>query len=534
MNKKTFSIALTICMIGLLSGSFMIVRGAPSFTDSFETGSLSPNWTPYMSSSLTLDQTTVNSGSYSVKVDCTGGDTANIYAHPISSPPNPIYLREYVYVSSAMLTVPSSDGDYYQVGGFADTQGYNYGNGEICVFNVGGTLYWGLYIRNNGDLSGTGFTRWIAGTSAATNTTANARAITPGWHSLELEHTQGPAGPNGHEKLTVDGTVIIDVATDNSDRTTSYVVIGGSQSVTNPSSTWTYYIDDVAVSADPIGAVQFQLTMSTNAGTTTPASGLNPEGSQIAITATPPTISPENAQTERYIFLGWTGTGTGSYTGSNNPATITMNGPISETAAWEHQYKLTITSPVGTVNGNNTWYDVGTTTTAAVTSGTIDGATGTRYVFSGWEGDATGSGLTSDTITMDGPKTATADWTTQYFLTTSTAHGSITTSNPSGWYDESAIATATLDALTSPGTTGVQYAFTNWATDATGTTLTSNSITMDGPKTASTVWQTQYNLTVTQSGVDSDFTSDLVTVNGNNYGRDGYSVWANENAALCI
>ena len=33
-----------------------------------------------------------------------------------------------------------------------------------------------------------------------------------------------------------------------------------------------------------------------------------------------------------YHFVNWTGMGTWSYSGPNNPATITMNGPITETA----------------------------------------------------------------------------------------------------------------------------------------------------------------------------------------------------------
>ena len=35
-----------------------------------------------------------------------------------------------------------------------------------------------------------------------------------------------------------------------------------------------------------------------------------------------------------YSFNGWTGTGTGSYSVTNNPASITMSGPITEAAAF--------------------------------------------------------------------------------------------------------------------------------------------------------------------------------------------------------
>lgn len=267
MNRKIFYLALTLCMIGLLAGSFMIVKGATIFTDGFESGSLTPTWTRYLSgtsATMAIDSTIVNSGSHSIKVNSVGGTDANIYVHTLPSPttPNPIYLREYVYVTPEMLTVPSTNGDYYEVGGFADQLGYNYGNGEICVFNFHGTLCWGLYVRNTGGTPP--YDRWIS----TANTTA-AAPLTPGWHSLELRHLWGAAGPspNGHETLTVDGQVVVDVAVRNSDRDHTYVVIGGSQDVATPSSTWTYYIDDVSVSDSPF---EFQLTTSTNAGTVTP------------------------------------------------------------------------------------------------------------------------------------------------------------------------------------------------------------------------------------------------------------------------
>lgn len=37
-----------------------------------------------------------------------------------------------------------------------------------------------------------------------------------------------------------------------------------------------------------------------------------------------------------YYFSSWSGSGTGSYSGSNNPASITMNGPITQTANYNY------------------------------------------------------------------------------------------------------------------------------------------------------------------------------------------------------
>ena len=71
---------------------------------------------------------------------------------------------------------------------------------------------------------------------------------------------------------------------------------------------------------------QYMLTM--NAGTgggVSPSSGYHNAGSTVSISATP---------NSGYVFTGWTGTGAGSWSGKDNPCTVTMNGPIQETAAF--------------------------------------------------------------------------------------------------------------------------------------------------------------------------------------------------------
>ena len=71
---------------------------------------------------------------------------------------------------------------------------------------------------------------------------------------------------------------------------------------------------------------QYYLTMSHGTGgTVSPPSGWRNSGSAVSISA-----MPRNG----YSFTDWTGSGTGSYSGTNNPGSITMNGPITETAAF--------------------------------------------------------------------------------------------------------------------------------------------------------------------------------------------------------
>jgi hypothetical protein len=68
---------------------------------------------------------------------------------------------------------------------------------------------------------------------------------------------------------------------------------------------------------------QYFLTMTAGSGgTVTPASGWQNAGKKVTIKA---------KANSGFHFVNWTGSGTGSYTGTNNPASITMGGPITET-----------------------------------------------------------------------------------------------------------------------------------------------------------------------------------------------------------
>src|ERR1043166_1742689 len=60
-------------------------------------------------------------------------------------------------------------------------------------------------------------------------------------------------------------------------------------------------------------------------GTVSPGSSWQNSNAVVNISATP---------NSGYTFGGWTGSGSGSYSGNNNPASITMNGPITETTVF--------------------------------------------------------------------------------------------------------------------------------------------------------------------------------------------------------
>ena len=227
---------------------------------------------------------------------------------------------------------------------------------------------------------------------------------------------------------------------------------------------------------------QYYLTMTHGTGgTVSPASGWKNSGTAVSITAT---------KASGYSFSGWTGSGAGSYSGMNNPASITMNGPITETASFtQNPVQVTVQTNLAglsfSVDGTTytsaqtfSW-EPGSSHTIATTS-PQNGATGVRYVWTSW----TGGGAISHIVTPTTNKTYTANFNTQYFLTMS--HGTGGTVTPaSAWKNSGTV--VSIHATPANG-----YSFTNWTGTGTGSfTGATNpaSITMGSPITETATFQ---------------------------------------------
>jgi hypothetical protein len=173
------------------------------------------------------------------------------------------------------------------------------------------------------------------------------------------------------------------------------------------------------------------------------------------------------------------------------------------------QYYLTVVSPYDTPGGMG-WYNSGTNAYATLATGIVDIVPGwMRAVFTGWSGDATGTGLTSDPITMNGNRTAIADWTIQYYLGVATDPSTLPPIPGEDWYDN-----CTWVRLTAPeyvpnamGVSGVRYRFSYWDVDGTSQGAGTNPIDvhMNAPHLATAHFALQYYLTLTTSppGVNS-------------------------------
>jgi hypothetical protein len=160
--------------------------------------------------------------------------------------------------------------------------------------------------------------------------------------------------------------------------------------------------------------------------------------------------------------------------------------------AYKAQYHLEVLSPYGSPTGTD-WYDEGATVYARLVTNVTAGAEGVRYVFVSWKGDASGQGIVSDPIIMDRAKKATAGWKTQYILRISSDPISIF-SPLTLWFDEGSLA----DFSAPPGTNGTdtRYVFDQWFGDCSGANARA-SLQMDGPKSITAKYKTQYFLNVT-------------------------------------
>ena len=208
----------------------------------------------------------------------------------------------------------------------------------------------------------------------------------------------------------------------------------------------------------------YDLTTSTSpsAGGSISPFGTNsyPMGSEVTVTATPVTS---------YTFSNWSGACSGS-----GPCTVTMDGPKSVTANFVQQFSLTVSadpSEGGSVSpSGTTTYDTGTPVTV-----TANPASG--YTFTGWSGDCSGSGPCA--VTMDGPKSVTANFVQQFSLTTSASPSDGGSVSPSGTTTYNAGTEVTITASLASG-----YTFSNWSGACSGSGASLVTMTADKSVTA--------------------------------------------------
>jgi KaiC/GvpD/RAD55 family RecA-like ATPase len=225
---------------------------------------------------------------------------------------------------------------------------------------------------------------------------------------------------------------------------------------------------------------QYRLIMDASFGSVNPSIGEHwyKAGTLVNIQAS--TQNPNSD--EQYTWLGWTGVGISGYSGMTNSTSISMDGPINETAAWKHEYYLTVASPYGPPTPTSGWCEANKSFNVSVTS-PVSGPAGTQYVSIGWNG--TGSVFafgtnTSVTFTMGKASNITWNWKVQYQLAVYTDPAGLSPqpdiSPPGIWYDIGTQVTCTAQNIS-------EKVFDHWTVNGTDLSRGINpmNVTMDRP-----------------------------------------------------
>jgi uncharacterized repeat protein (TIGR02543 family) len=222
--------------------------------------------------------------------------------------------------------------------------------------------------------------------------------------------------------------------------------------VVSPSPYHNLYIDGNRTFVANFAIITYTLTITSVNGTVTknPDQANYNQGSAVQLTATPST---------GYTFTGWSG----DATGSTNPLTVTMNSDKNITANFTiNTYTLTLNATNGTVakNPDRANYNYGSTVQLTATPST-------GYIFTGWNGDATGS-TNPLTVTMNSDKNITANFTIIPVLIVSPDFRSVPFT--------SGTTTFAVSNTTSGTINWIAFSYASWVTITSGNSGTNSGI----------------------------------------------------------
>lgn len=238
-----------------------------------------------------------------------------------------------------------------------------------------------------------------------------------------------------------------------------------------------------------VASFDFSYFVTMTAGTggiVSPPSGWWPSGAMVPITAT--------ATLPNYAFAAWTGIGDGSYTGPNNPGSITVQAPITQLANFSYTGPYTLSMASSPTQGGTTLPPSGPFPQGTVVQ--ISASANPLFTFSHWSGNGAGSydGPNNPaTVTMNANITQTAVFDAQLFPLTMIAGPGGSVLPASG--NRPALSTVQISAIPAPG-----HSFVGWTGTGSGSyTGTANpaTITMLGPITQTATFQINtYHLTM--------------------------------------
>jgi len=215
---------------------------------------------------------------------------------------------------------------------------------------------------------------------------------------------------------------------------------------------------------------------------------------------------------------------------------ISGSGSVTGNYAVENKVQITFsqtgvnsdfTGTVVTIDGVNYtltslplpfWWDTNSIHNFTYQSPLIVNPSAEQYV---WTSTSGLSNLESDTITATASGNITGNYKTQYYLILTTEPSSVNSPSGAGWYDANTNATISTAAFVDivPGYS--RYRFNGWTTtdmtEIADPTRSPTTVLMDEAKTVTANYVAQYVVIFSQSGVGSDFTDTVVTIDTFNY-----------------
>ncbi|MGC8648217.1 MAG: hypothetical protein ACP5SJ_01825 [Candidatus Micrarchaeia archaeon] len=210
---------------------------------------------------------------------------------------------------------------------------------------------------------------------------------------------------------------------------------------------------------------------------------------------------------KREIFAGWKGDGTGSYTGHSANATVQMDSNITETATWQTQYYVNVTSEYGQINGSG-WYASGSEATLSVPRTIIATGSGSREYFKGW---SNGESSSSISFVVSGPMNLSAEWVQQYLVNASSPYGKVL---GTGWYNANSTANIQVSETNISTGAGSRISFEEWSN---GNTSSSIHLKVASPEFLSAIFVPQYYVILHAENAYGDpINPDYLNIGGRN------------------
>ena len=283
---------------------------------------------------------------------------------------------------------------------------------------------------------------------------------------------------------------------------------------------------------------QYYFTVSSPCDSPSPLSGWFDSGTSINASVASPVSGGSGTQ---YVCTGWSGTGSVPPSGAASSVTFTITAPSTITWAWKTQYAVTFghsgldsssSGTVATVNGTpisygqlpyTMWADSGDSITYSYNN--VSSSTpGKTFVLIGV------TGLPSP-ITVTSPMTVTGNYKTQYEVTfnqtgvgsdfsgtivridgTDYNYGALSSSF---WWDNGSSHTF---SFYSPLVVNISKQY-DWASTSGLSTLQNDTLFISGSGSVTGNYgvENKVQITFSQTGVNTDFTGTVVTIDGVNY-----------------